>query len=97
MNNFEEKLKEIINKIYVNLGGIHAQGKEITSKDLDNETEKAIDQIKQLISETIGERKSVEELVIPDAMTDLASKVCFKEGYNTKLKELRHAFNLKGE
>lgn len=81
MNNFDEKVNEILAGVFFGKTGVG----------------KANIQIKKLISETIGERKSVEELVTPDAMTDLASKVCFKEGYNTKVKELRHAFNLKGE
>ena len=36
------------------------------------------------------ERKSVEELEdkIPEAMTDLASKVCFKEGYNKSVDDI---------
>lgn len=85
MSNFDEKLKSICT--YHSDDG--TSGYQLS--------EEQFDQIKQLISEVIGERKSVDELVIPEAMNDLASKVCFKEGYNTKVKELRHAFNLKGE
>lgn len=50
--------------------------------------------IKQLILERM-ERKSVEELEdkIPEAMTDLASKVCFKEGYNKAIDDVTKVIN----
>lgn len=86
MTNFDEKLEKILE-----------ENTESDGQGYGHYIDASLAQIKQLISEVIGERKSVDELVIPEAMNDLASKVCFKEGYNTKVKELRHAFNLKEE
>jgi len=76
MNNMKN-LKSEIKKIF--LGYIE-----------DNELDKLLSLFKQQMKEITGDRKSIEELepIIPSIFKDLVAKVCFKEGYNAKTKEL---------
>ena len=52
--------------------------------------DKLLSLFKQQMKEITGDRKSIEELepIIPSIFKDLVAKVCFKEGYNAKTKEL---------
>lgn len=53
MNNLDKKLDEIFEELYVDLGGIHAQGREINHQDLDKlKREKSI-KLKALFIESM--------------------------------------------
>lgn len=53
--NFEEKIKEIIDSIYVDIGSIHAKGREVVSNDLNEITKNKTLAIIQLFNDEVEE------------------------------------------
>lgn len=61
MNNLDKKLDEIFEELYVDLGGIHAQGREINHQDLDKlKREKSI-KLKALFIESMLGLSTMQE------------------------------------
>lgn len=83
MKSFREKISEEIIFIIEEASGYKIKN----SKSVDSN----VDAILKLIDEEIiGERKSVAELEeFFGSIHDLGGKVCYKEGYNQKIKEQR--------
>lgn len=88
MKTFKQKLEEIVESVWLDFGSIHARGKEITHKDLDNIKYKKVDQIISLFLEDVIQEDEKNHLTTYDAIGR-------KSGRNNLRQEMRKVLNEK--
>lgn len=100
--NIDEKLAEILDQMWLEVGKIHAEGSDVTHKDLDNIRNKTMDKIKLFISIIRSHDRKMMEEIIPEKIKPATGDAIrfnylpeYYEGWNECVEVMKTAFQEK--